>query len=179
MPNDMVSHGIPNSRALRDGDILTFDMGVTVEGMHADAAFTFPIGEVSPEIQRFIYTCDLALRAAIIQCVPGNTVGAISRQIESVIDEAGYGIVRVLCGHGINSKYHDDPQIPNHYAGEISKLYLGQALAIEPIITLGSPDVKIGEDGWTIWTVDGSPAAQFEHTVVVDIEPKVLTEFPL
>lgn len=179
MPNDMVSHGIPNSRSLRDGDVLTFDMGVTVDGMHADAAFTFSIGGVSAEVQRFIYTCNLALRAAITRCIPGNTVGQISRAIETVVEEGGYGIVRALCGHGINSKYHDEPQIPNFYAGEIAKLYQGQALAIEPIITLGSPEVKIGDDGWTIWTMDGSLAAQFEHTVVVNFEPKVLTEFPL
>lgn len=181
MPNDMVTHGIPSTRPLRREDILTFDMGVTFQGMHADAAITFPVtpdpSEVPKEVANFLYSCNLALHAGIQECVPGKRVGDISRAIERVIVSDGYSIIRELCGHGINRVYHDSPQVPNFYPGHDGpKLREGQVLAIEPIIAMGSPEIRIADDGWSIFTVDGSLAAQFEHTVVCAQVPRILTE---
>jgi methionyl aminopeptidase len=176
MPNDAVTHGIPDDRELRDGDILTFDMGVTYDGVHADAAITLAIGEISDEAKHLIRVCESALYAGIAQAKPGGHVGDISHAIESTIQPSGFGIVDEFCGHGIGTTYHAPPQVPNTgRSGKGPVLQEGMVLAIEPIITAGSGEIRFGDDGWTVYTDDGSLAAQFEHTVLVADSPEILT----
>jgi methionyl aminopeptidase len=176
-PNDMVVHGIPGAYELRDGDILSVDVGVTLDGLVADSAWTFPVGEVSPEAQRLLDVCRAALEAGIEQAVAGNAVGDISAAVQERTEEAGFGIIRSLVGHGVGRSMHEDPQIPNFvssYRGP--ELREGMTLAIEPMITAGAAEVYIHDDDWSISTIDGSLAAHFEHTVAVTAGgPVVLT----
>ena len=176
-PNDVVVHGIPNGYALREGDILSVDVGVTLDGFVADSAWTFPVGEISPAAQRLLDVCQAALAAGIEQARAGHAVGDISAAVQSRTEEAGFGVIRSLVGHGVGRSMHEDPQVPNFvssYRG--AELRKGMTLAIEPMITSGSPEVFIHADEWSISTVDGSLAAHFEHTVAVTEEgPRVLT----
>jgi methionyl aminopeptidase len=176
-PNDMVVHGIPNGYALADGDILSVDVGVTLDGFVADSAWTFAVGEASAEAQRLLDVCQAALEAGIEQAREGNSIGDISGAVQRTTEEAGFSVIRSLVGHGVGRSMHEDPQIPNFvspYRGP--QLRPGMTLAIEPMITAGRPDVYIHDDEWSISTVDGSLAAHFEHTVAVTEEgPRVLT----
>jgi len=176
-PNDVVVHGIPNGYALREGDILSVDVGVTLDGFVADSAWTFPVGEISPEAQRLLDVCQAALAAGIEQARANHVVGDISAAVQGRTEEAGFGVIRSLVGHGVGRSMHEDPQVPNFvssYRGP--ELREGMTLAIEPMITSGSPEVFIHADEWSISTVDGSLAAHFEHTVAVTEEgPRVLT----
>jgi len=176
-PNDVVVHGIPNGYALREGDILSVDVGVTLDGFVADSAWTFPVGEVTPEAQRLLDVCQAALAAGIEQARAGQFVGDISGAVQQRTEEAGFSVIRSLVGHGVGRSMHEDPQVPNFvtsYRGP--ELRRGMTIAIEPMITTGAPDVFIHDDEWTIATVDGSLAAHFEHTVAVTEEgPRVLT----
>ena len=176
-PNDVVVHGIPNGYALRDGDILSVDVGVTLDGFVADSAWTFPVGEIAPEAQRLLDVCQSALAAGIEQARSGQFVGDISAAVQQRTEEAGFNVIRSLVGHGVGRSMHEDPQVPNFvtsYRGP--ELRRGMTIAIEPMITTGAPDVFIHDDEWTIATVDGSLAAHFEHTVAVTEEgPRVLT----
>ncbi|HZT91578.1 MAG TPA: type I methionyl aminopeptidase [Gaiellaceae bacterium] len=176
-PNDMVVHGIPGRRRLADGDILSVDVGVTLDGFVADSAWTFPVGEVADEAQRLLDVCKAALDAGIEQARVGNTISDISRAVQTITEEAGFSVIRSLVGHGVGRSMHEDPQVPNFvssYKGP--ELKPGVTIAIEPMITAGGPDVYIHDDGWSISTVDGSLAAHFEHTVAVtDERPRVLT----
>jgi methionyl aminopeptidase len=176
--NDMVVHGIPGPTALFDGDILSVDVGVTLNGFVADSAWTFPIGAISPEAQRLLDTCRAALFAGIEQAVVGNAISDISRAVQDVTESAGFSVIRSLVGHGVGRSMHEDPQVPNfvsqHRGPELRE---GMTIAIEPMITAGGPDVYLHSDGWSISTSDGSLAAHFEHTVAVTAEgPRILTE---
>lgn len=166
--NDVVTHGVPGPQVLAEGDIVTFDMGVTVDGLHADAAITFPIGKISDEAKALIDACERALWAGLRQARPGNRVGDISFAIQSVVVGHGFSVVPQFSGHGIGRGYHTEPDIPNFgRPGFGPRLKTGMVIAVEPIIVAGSPRLRRHEDGWTASTADGSLAAQFEHTVVI------------
>jgi methionyl aminopeptidase len=176
-PNDLVVHGIPGPYALQDGDVLSVDVGVTLEGFVADSAYTFPIGEIPPDAGRLLETCQAALAAGIAQCRAGNRLSDISHAIQAVTEENGFSVVRSLVGHGVGRSMHEEPQIPNYgEPGRGPRLSPGMTFAIEPMITAGSPEVVLHDDEWSISTADGSLAAHFEHTVAVtEAEPRILT----
>jgi methionyl aminopeptidase len=176
-PNDVIVHGIPGSYQAREGDIISFDIGVTKDGLIADSAATFPVGDISPEAQRLLDVCRAALDAGIEAAQVGSMVGDISAAVQAVVEDAGFSVVRSLVGHGVGKHYHEEPQVPNFvtpYRGP--KLVEGMTIAIEPMITAGGPDVHLHDDGWTISTDDGSLTAHFEHTVAITADgPRVLT----
>jgi methionyl aminopeptidase len=176
-PNDMVVHGIPGPYALGDGDVLSVDVGVTLDGFVADSAYTFPIGEISPDAERLLEGCKAALAAGIEQCRPGNRLSDISHAIQAVTEEHGFSVVRSLVGHGVGRSMHEEPQIPNFgEPGRGPQLSPGMTFAIEPMINASGPDVVIQDDEWSISTSDGSLSAHFEHTVAVtEDEPRILT----
>jgi len=177
-PNTMVVHGIPGKVRLADGDILSVDVGVTLEGFVADSAWTFPVGAISAEAQRLLDVCRAALEAGIAEARIGNTIGDISRAVQTTTEAAGFSVIRSLVGHGVGRAMHEDPQVPNFvssYKGP--ELKDGMTIAIEPMITAGGPDVYIHDDEWSISTTDGSLAAHFEHTVAVTTAgPRILTD---
>jgi methionyl aminopeptidase len=176
-PNAMVVHGIPGKVKLADGDILSVDVGVTLDGFVADSAWTFPVGTISPAAQRLLDTCRAALEAGIAEAKPGNTVSDISRAVQTVTEAHGFSVIRSLVGHGVGRSMHEEPQVPNFvsaYPGP--ELKEGMTIAIEPMITAGGPDVYLHDDEWSISTSDDSLAAHFEHTVAVTAAgPRVLT----
>ena len=176
-PNDMVVHGIPGPYALTDGDILSVDVGVTLGGFVADSAFTYPVGEISPEAERLLEVGQLALEAGIEQCRPGNRLSDISHAVQTLTEDAGFSVVRSLVGHGVGRAMHEDPQIPNFGApGRGPLLAEGMTFAIEPMITAGGPDIVLHSDEWSISTEDRSLAAHFEHTVAItEGAPRILT----
>ena len=177
-PNSMVVHGIPGKVKLEDGDVLSVDVGVTLDGFVADSAWTFPVGSISPEAQRLLDTCKAALEAGIAEARVGNSIGDISRAVQTVTEAAGFSVIRSLVGHGVGRSMHEDPQVPNFvssYTGP--ELQEGMTIAIEPMITAGGADVYIHDDEWWISTVDSSLAAHFEHTVAITPEgPRILTD---
>jgi methionyl aminopeptidase len=176
-PNDMVVHGIPGPYRLEEGDLISIDVGVTLDGFVADSAWTFPVGEIAPEAERLLETCEQALYAGIEQAREGNEVGDISEAVQRRTEEAGFAVIRSLVGHGVGRSMHEDPQIPN-FAGPYRgpQLRDGMTLAIEPMITAGGAEVYLHEDEWSISTEDGSLSAHFEHTVAVTPEgPRILT----
>jgi methionyl aminopeptidase len=177
-PNSMVVHGIPSAHRVEEGDLISVDVGVTLDGLVADSAYTFAVGEVDPEIQRLLDVGKTALAAGIDQARAGNRVGDISHAVQQAVEGAGFSVVRSLVGHGVGRSYHEEPQIPNFgEPGRGPQLQPGMTLAIEPMITAGSPDVYLHDDEWSISTQDGSMAAHFEHTVAVTEEgpPRILT----
>jgi methionyl aminopeptidase len=176
-PNAMVVHGIPGEHRVEDGDLISVDVGITLGGLVADSAYTFPVGEVDEEAARLLDVGKQALEAGIEQARAGNRVGDISNAVQEVVEGAGFSVVRSLVGHGVGRSYHEEPQIPNFGdAGRGPLLQTGMTLAIEPMITAGGSDVYLHDDEWSISTTDGSMAAHFEHTVAVtDGEPCVLT----
>ena len=180
-PNDMIVHGIPGNYVAKEGDIISFDIGVTKDGLIADSCATFPVGEISDEAQRLLDTCKAALEAGIEAAQVGAFVGDISAAVQQTVEEAGFSVVRSLVGHGVGRDYHEDPQVPNFvmsYRGP--QLVEGMTIAIEPMITAGGPEVYSHDDNWSISTVDGSLAAHFEHTVAITAEgPRVLTKASL
>lgn len=177
-PNDVIVHGIPSEdTVLAEGDILSVDAGAIIEGWHADAATTYPIGEVSDETVRLLDVTRRSLDEAVKQAVPGNRLGDVGWAVESICEGAGFGLVREYVGHGIGTAMHEEPQIPNYGPpGKGLKLKAGYVLALEPMINAGSPATRLMDDGWTVRTADGSPSAHFEHTVAVTDEgPEILT----
>jgi methionyl aminopeptidase len=176
-PNELVVHGIPGLYALRDGDILSVDVGVTLDGFVADSAYTFAIGEVSEEAERLLEGCQAALAAGIEQCRIGNRLSDISHAIQVVTEEQGFSVVRSLVGHGVGRSMHEEPQIPNYgEPGRGPLLAEGMTFAIEPMITAGGPDVVLHDDEWSISSADRSLAAHFEHTVAITSDgPRILT----
>ena len=176
-PNDVVVHGIPGGYEVADGDVITLDVGVTLDGYIADSAYTFAVGDVDPETQRLLEVAQDALAAGIEQARVGNHVGDISRAVQTVVEGAGFSVVRSLVGHGVGRHYHEDPHIPNFgEPGRGPKLSEGMTIAIEPMITAGGSEVEVADDGWTIATEDGSMSAHFEHTVAVTADgPRILT----
>jgi methionyl aminopeptidase len=176
-PNAMVVHGIPGGYRLREGDVISIDVGVTLGGFVADSAWTFPVGEISPEAERLLQTCRASLDAGIEQARVGNRVGDISAAVQRTAEGAGYFVIRSLVGHGVGRSMHEEPQVPNFgEPGRGPRLAPGMTLAIEPMISAGSEEVYVHDDEWSISTRDGSLAAHFEHTVAVtDDGPRILT----
>jgi methionyl aminopeptidase len=177
-PNDMVVHGIPGLYTLREGDLLSVDVGVTLDGFVADSAYTFPIGEVSPEAERLLEGCQAALAAGIDQCRVGNRLSDISHAIQHVTEEHGFSVVRSLVGHGVGRSMHEEPQIPNFgEPGRGPLLSEGMTFAIEPMINAGGAEVVLHDDEWSISTADSSLSAHFEHTVAITEDgPRILTQ---
>jgi methionyl aminopeptidase len=176
-PNDMVVHGIPGPYTLEDGDILSVDVGVTLDGFVADAAYTHPVGEVSDQAKRLLEIGQAALAAGVAQARAGNRLSDISHAVQSVTEAAGFSVIRSLVGHGVGRSMHEDPQIPNFgEPGRGPVLQPGMTLAIEPMINAGGPDVYLHDDHWSISTEDGSLSCHFEHTVAVtETGPRILT----
>jgi methionyl aminopeptidase len=176
-PNSWVVHGIPDGQLLEDGDILSIDCGAIVEGYHGDAAVTVPIGRVDEAARRLIETTERAMWAGIAQARPGNRLSDIGHAVEQVASAPGYGVVREYVGHGIGTRMHEEPQVPNYgRPGRGLRLDVGLVLAIEPMVNEGGPETEVLEDGWTVVTRDGSRSAHFEHTVAITPHgPEVLT----
>jgi methionyl aminopeptidase len=177
--NDTVVHGIPSNYQLKDGDIVSIDCGVKFKGFHSDSAYTYPIGEVSPEILMLLKRTKQSLFLGIDQAIEGRRTGDIGHAVQSFVERFGYGVVRELVGHGVGKNLHESPEVPNYgKRGQGQSLKSGTVIAIEPMITLGKKDIVQEKDGWTIRTTDRKPAAHFEHTVVVRKgKPEILTTF--
>ncbi len=177
-PNSMVVHGIPNGYRAKEGDVISVDLGVTLDGLVADSAVTLPVGEISATARALLDVCQAALDAGIREARPGNHLSDISHAIQVVVEDAGFSVARSLVRHGVGRSYHEDPQIPNYGPpGRGPLLQPGMTLAIEPMITVGRPEVYVHDDDWSISSVDESLAAHFEHTVAVTAEgPRILTK---
>jgi methionyl aminopeptidase len=176
--NEEIVHGIPSTRrVLREGSIVSVDVGVCVGGFHADAATTIPVGQISPQAARLLEATQEALAAGIAQARLGNHVGDIGHAVQTVAEAAGFGVVRELVGHGVGQRMHEDPQVPNHGQPRRGpRLQVGMTLAIEPMITMGDYATRILDDKWTVVTADGSLSAHFEHTVAITKDgPRILT----
>jgi methionyl aminopeptidase len=177
-PNEMIVHGIPGPYELKDGDVISLDVGVTLKGWVGDSAITVRVGAVPDEATRLLETCRLSLFDAIEACVPGGHLSDVGAAVQARVEGAGFGVVRALVGHGVGRKMHEDPQVPNYgVAGRGPQLAPGMVFAIEPMITAGDHAIQPdAEDGWSIYTADGSLASHFEHTVAVTEDgPLVLT----
>jgi methionyl aminopeptidase len=177
-PNDVIVHGIPSDTVvLEEGDILSIDCGAIIEGWHADAAVTVPVGEIDAESKRLIEVTRASLEAAIDEVVEGHRLGDVGAAVEAVATDAGFTVVREYVGHGIGTAMHEEPQIPNYGPpGRGLKLKEGLVLAIEPMVNAGGPETEVLDDGWTVVTRDGRRSAHFEHTIAVtDRGPEVLT----
>jgi methionyl aminopeptidase len=176
-PNEVIVHGIPGERVLEEGDIVSIDCGAIIEGWHADAAVTVPVGEIDDESKRLIDVTRKALQASIDATVSGNRLGDVGAVSEAVVARAGFSVVREYVGHGIGTAMHEDPQVPNHGpAGRGLRLKTGLVIAIEPMVNAGGAATRLLGDGWTVVTADSSRSAHFEHTVAVgDDGPEVLT----
>ncbi|MBQ1893863.1 MAG: type I methionyl aminopeptidase [Clostridia bacterium] len=169
--NEVVVHGIPSKkRKLRDGDIISIDCGAIVDGWHGDAARTFLVGDVDPEVRKLVEVTKECFFLGAEQAVEGNHLIDIARAVETHAKEYGYGVIRDMVGHGIGTSMHEPPEVPNYVdprMGKGAKLYEGMTLAIEPMISLGTWRIVIARDGWTCSTQDGSPAAHYENTLIV------------
>jgi methionyl aminopeptidase len=172
-----VVHGIPGDRVLEEGEIVSVDVGVYMNGFHGDAANTYPVGQVDREIVALINAAREAFWAGFAVARPGKRVGDVSAAVQTAIEERGYGVVRGYGGHGVGRSMHEDPSVPNY--GEPStgaRLQPGMTFALEPMLTLGDPEVVELDDGWTVVTRDGKPSAHFEHTLLItENEPEILT----
>ncbi len=176
-PNSMVVHGIPGPYELKRGDLISLDVGVVYEGWVADAAITVPVGPVSEPALQLLETTEASLFAGIAEAKAGNHLGDISHAIERRIEADGLAVIRSLVGHGIGRRMHEDPQIPNFgEAGRGPLLEEGMTFAIEPMVNIGSPEIRMGSDNWAVYSEDGSLAAHFEFTVAVGADgPRILT----
>lgn len=176
-PNDIVVHGIPDEYELYGGDILSLDFGIEYKGVYSDVSVTLPVGEISSSAQKLINATKEATLAGIAAAKPGNTVGDIGYAMQKVVESNGFSVVREMVGHGIGRDLHESPYVPGYgEKGDGEKLYKGQTLAIEAIVNQGARDIFISsDDGWTSFTEDGMLSALFEHTLVVDEEPEILT----
>lgn len=177
--NDVVVHGFPSNYRLKEGDIVSIDCGVQLNGFHADSAYTYPVGEVKPEVKALLRRTYESLYVGIEKAVVNGRVGDIGYAIQSYVESHRYGVVRELVGHGVGKYLHESPEVPNYgRRGQGPKLQEGMVLAIEPMITLGKKSVVQENDGWTIRTSDHLPAAHYEHTVAVRKgKPEILTTF--
>ena len=176
-PNSMVVHGIPGPYELQKGDIISIDIGVTYEGWVADAAVTVPVGEVSPETEQLIKTTRASLFDGIAMARPGNRLSDISHAVQSRVEIDGLSVIRSLVGHGVGREMHEDPQLPNFgEPGKGPELEEGMVRAIEPMVNAGGPEIRMGTDGWAVYSEDDTMAAHFEFTVAVSAEgPRILT----
>src|SRR3954471_3187155 len=176
--NEQIVHGIPSEkRTLKEGDIVSIDCGVVLDGYYADAAITVPVGKIAPEHEKLLKVTEESLNKAIEQMVIGNTVGDIGATVQATVEENGFSVVRDFVGHGIGTRLHEDPQVPNYgNHGFGQKLREGVVLALEPMVNLGGPGARVLDDKWTAVTEDGSFSAHFEHCVAVTKDgPLVLT----
>ena len=180
-PNSMVVHGIPGPYVLSRGDILSLDVGVILDGWVADAAITVPIGKVSTAAASLLASTRAALSEAVYQCRPGKRLGDVSHAVQRRIEADGFAVIRSLVGHGIGREMHEDPQIPNFgEPGTGPLLEEGMVLAVEPMVNVGSHDIRVAGDGWSVYSRDGSLAAHFEHTVAIGADgPRILTPWHL
>jgi len=176
-PNSMVVHGIPGPYRLGRGDIISVDIGVVLDGWVADGAVTFPVGPVTPVARKLLEITRASLFDAVEQCRPGNRLGDVSHAVQQRVEGAGLSVVRSLVGHGIGRDMHEDPQVPNYGApGKGPLLEPGMVLAVEPMVCAGRHMVRMGDDGWAIYSQDGSLAAHFEFTIAVTADgPRILT----
>lgn len=173
--NDEVVHGIPGERTLEEGDIVSLDVGVKLDGFHTDAAVTIGVGKISKEAERLILVARGSLEAGINRAVNGAWVGDISSAIQSYVESRGFSVVREYTGHGIGRELHEDPQIPNFATGKGLLLRKGMTLAIEPMVNAGDWRTKVAPNNWTVLTADGSLSAHFEHTIAItDGEAEIL-----
>ena len=176
--NDEVIHGIPSTkRMLQEGDVVSVDCGLILDGYYSDSAVTYPVGKLAANARKLLDVTKASLEQAIQECQVGNTLGDIGAAVQEMCENAGFGVVREFVGHGIGKHMHEDPQVPNYgRRGKGAKLKAGMVLAIEPMINAGAAEVKVLKDGWTAVTVDGSLSAHFEHTVAITAQgPLVLT----
>jgi methionyl aminopeptidase len=176
-PNSMVVHGIPGPYELKRGDVLSVDVGVAKDGWVADAAITVPVGSIAPEARKLLDVTKAALFAGVEQMRPGNHLGDVSAAIQRSVESEGHSIIRTLVGHGIGREMHEEPQVPNFgEPGKGPELEEGTVLAIEPMVNAGAAQVRMGDDGWAVYSEDDSLAAHFEFTVAVTAEgPRILT----
>jgi methionyl aminopeptidase len=177
--DDVVVHGIPGNEELREGQIVTIDCGVILDGFYGDSAYTFAVGEISDELRELCATTYEALNLAVAAAVPGGRIGDISAAVQKHCEAKGYGVVRDLVGHGIGRSLHEAPQVPNFgRSGVGRKLKPGLTMCIEPMVNLGTPDVETDDDMWTIRTADGKASAHYEHMVAITSgQADVLTTF--
>lgn len=176
--NEEVVHGIPGSRKLKQGDIVGLDLGCIVDGFYGDAARTVAVGQASPEAARLLQVTEDSLKAGIAQCWPGKRVGDIGHAVQNLAEAGGYSVVREFVGHGIGTHLHEEPQVPNYGPpGRRERLVAGMCLAIEPMVNVGGPEVRVLDDDWTAVTVDGSLSAHFELSIAVtEHGPWILSE---
>ena len=176
-PNSMIVHGIPGAYTLQRGDIISIDIGVVRDGWVADAARTFPVGPISPVAQKLLAVTQESLFLAVPQCRPGNRLGDVSSAVQQHVEAAGFSIVRTLVGHGVGRSMHEDPQVPNYgKPGTGIPLEAGMVIAVEPMVNVGTHAVRMDDDGWSIYSKDGSLAAHFEFTIAITEDgPRVLT----
>jgi methionine aminopeptidase, type I len=176
--NEQVVHGIPGLRRLKNGDNVSIDIGAVINGYNGDAAITVPVGEVDASVKKLIEVTESSLYKGIEQAIKGNKLSDVSHAVQAEAESHGYGVVRDYVGHGIGRNMHEDPQIPNYGPpGRGPRLKPGMTLAIEPMINLGTYEVRTLDDGWTVVTADGKQSAHFEHTVVVSENgPEILTK---
>jgi methionyl aminopeptidase len=180
--NEEIVHGIPSpSRVLQDGDILSVDCGVFLDGLHADSAVTLSVGDPSADVAQLLGVTREALEAGIQAAQAGNHVGDIGHAVQQVVESHGYSVVRELVGHGIGTSFHEEPQVPNYGKPRRgARLSPGMTLAIEPMVNMGRPEIRTLDDKWTVVTADGTLSAHFEHTVVIEPDgPRVLTAVPV
>ncbi len=176
--NHEVVHGIPSpKRVLKEGDLLSVDCGVCIDGLHGDSATTIPVGDVSPESERLLEVTQQALAAGLEQAIAGNRVGDIGHAVQAIAEGAGYSVVRELVGHGIGTTFHEEPQVPNYgRPGKGPMLKEGMTIAVEPMINMGKKEIRTLADKWTVVTRDSSLSAHFEHTIhIQDGPPRILT----
>ncbi len=180
-PNAMVVHGIPGPFRLSRGDIISIDIGVIYNGWVADAARTFPVGDVSPVAEKLLDVTQSSLFKAVEQCRPGNRLGDVSHAVQTEVEANGFSVVRSLVGHGIGREMHEEPQIPNYGKPKRgTPLRPGLTIAIEPMVNVGTPPIRVGDDNWSVYSEDGSLAAHFEHTVAITADgPQILTPWHL
>ena len=178
-PNAQVVHGVPNNNALQDGDVISVDCGVLKNGFYGDHAYSFEIGEVALEVKKLLKVTKESLYVGIREFRIGNHVEDVGNAIQKYCEGHGYGVVRELVGHGLGTKMHEEPEIPNYGKRGRGKLFIeGMTVAIEPMINMGTKNIKQLKDGWTILTADGKPSAHFEHNVaLVDGKPELLSTF--
>ena len=177
--NEVVVHGFPSNYTLREGDIIGTDCVVEYNGFHGDTCYTFPVGEIDPKVMALCKTTKESLYKGIEACVEGKRIGDIANAIQTYCEARGYTIVREMWGHGIGKKMHESPEVPNYGRRGIGPVIKnGMCLAIEPMVNMGSRNVKIASDGWTCSTKDGKPSAHYEHTIaMVNGKPQILTTF--
>lgn len=175
--NSEVVHGFPSDYVLKNGDIVSLDIGACYKGYHGDSAWTYKVGDVSKEVDYLLEYTEKSLFVGLEQVKPGNRIGDIGHAIETYAKEHKLGVVRELCGHGVGTSVHEDPEVPNYGTPNTGpRLREGMVIAVEPMLTLGSPRIFVHDNDWTIDTQDGSPSAHFEHTVVVTADGyKILT----